>query len=204
MVQKPVQKLRDRIRAATAEQILNAAEECVAERGLHETHMGDIAASAGMAVGTLYNHFADKDALLAALLETRRQQMLDELDAAIARSAHKPFREQLHDALGALFSYFEAHRRFMQIAIRAEAASQCELPSSATLRAVYLRLEQLAARGLKKKALRPEGAELYPAMLIGMVRGMNARDLYAETDGRLSPHVEMLVDLFLEGAARAP
>ena len=78
--------LRQRIRETTAQAILAAAEEVFANKGLHAAHMGEIAALAGVAVGTLYNHFADRDALLAGLLEDRRAEMLARIDEALATS----------------------------------------------------------------------------------------------------------------------
>ena len=90
-----VPRLRSRLRQATCEAILAAAEEAIAERGLHAAGMAEIATRAGVSVGTLYNHFADKDAILAALVGERRRQMLARVDAALEACRGQPFRAQL-------------------------------------------------------------------------------------------------------------
>lgn len=54
--------------AATAARILDAAEELFAERGYHGTTLRDVADRVGLRIPSLYNHFASKDALYAAVL----------------------------------------------------------------------------------------------------------------------------------------
>src|SRR3569832_253067 len=63
------QTLRERHRSTTIETVLAAAEQVFADQGLHAAHMGEIASRAGVSVGTLYNHFKDREALLAGLLQ---------------------------------------------------------------------------------------------------------------------------------------
>ena len=52
-----VRRLRDRQRETTAQEILAATEQEIVEKGLHAITVADIAARAGLAVGTLYNHY---------------------------------------------------------------------------------------------------------------------------------------------------
>ncbi|HEX3450013.1 MAG TPA: TetR/AcrR family transcriptional regulator [Isosphaeraceae bacterium] len=49
------------------ERIIDAAAQLFAERHYHEVRMDDIAAKAGVAKGTIYLHFKDKDDLYQAL-----------------------------------------------------------------------------------------------------------------------------------------
>ena len=77
-------RLRQRLRAETRAAILAAAEEVFAARGLRGARMEAIASRAGVAVGTLYNHFQDREALLSALIQSRRQALLDRVDRALA------------------------------------------------------------------------------------------------------------------------
>jgi AcrR family transcriptional regulator len=49
--------------------IARAAREAFADRGFEGAAMADIARSAGMAAGTLYNYYPSKEALLAAVFE---------------------------------------------------------------------------------------------------------------------------------------
>lgn len=71
--------------------ILEVAEKCFAEQGL-EIPMDTIAKQAGVGAGTLYRHFPNREALVAALVEDRvgdLQQTHRELVASNADSAKK-------------------------------------------------------------------------------------------------------------------
>jgi AcrR family transcriptional regulator len=63
------------------EAVLDAAGELFAQRG-DAVQMDEIAERAGLGVGTLYRHFADKQALLAAIIGRRFEAM-----TALARAA---------------------------------------------------------------------------------------------------------------------
>jgi AcrR family transcriptional regulator len=68
--------------------ILDVAERHFAEHGI-EGSMDAIAKRAGVGAGTLYRHFASRDALLAALLQARDEE-LDARRHAIAREESDP------------------------------------------------------------------------------------------------------------------
>src|SRR5690242_20497966 len=64
-----VQPLRDRLKQATREAILEAAEAVFSERGFGGARVEEIAERAGVSVGTLYNYFDARRAILDAVLE---------------------------------------------------------------------------------------------------------------------------------------
>jgi len=197
--------------------ILAAAEEVFASKGLHAAHMGEIAALAGVAVGTLYNHFADRDALLAGLLEARRAELMARIDEALeagtgAGGARRPstrlgFRDRLRAFLHAVLAHKEAHRRFFQILMQGEIVryqetfpSACHVPS-ATMHEMFTRLDKLMKQGVREKALRPDIVDLAPVLLMGMVRAVMIRDaLIKGGDGDLVSETDRLLTFFFQGA----
>jgi AcrR family transcriptional regulator len=77
-------------KARNRARILAAASEAFAERGV-EAQMDDVAARAGLGVGTLYRHFATKEALMAALMKRRFEQILEVTRRGIEREDGEPF-----------------------------------------------------------------------------------------------------------------
>lgn len=67
--------------AQTRAAIVAVAHDLFLERGFAETRMADVTAGAGLAKGTLYRYFADKDALFDGVL---RDAVGDPLGAAVA------------------------------------------------------------------------------------------------------------------------
>ena len=59
-----IPRLRDRMREATIQALLAAAEKTLVTDGIQAAKIETIAAAAGVAVGTVYNYFEDRDHLL--------------------------------------------------------------------------------------------------------------------------------------------
>jgi TetR/AcrR family fatty acid metabolism transcriptional regulator len=68
------------------ERILAAAERIFARHGFFAAKVSDVAKEAGVADGTIYLYFKNKDDLLISLFENRMQQVNAALRAAIAKS----------------------------------------------------------------------------------------------------------------------
>src|SRR5580658_9175143 len=175
--ERAVRPLRDRFKEEIARAIMNAAEEVFAEQGLYAAHMNEIAARAGVAVGTLYNHYKDREALLQGILESRRGELLARMDAALAQSDGQPFATQLRGFVLLLLSHCEAHRRFFAILMQGEHPQSSLHKPSESLRELNLRVEQLLQRGLAQGALRPEHQHLHATFLMGLWKAIFLRDL---------------------------
>jgi TetR/AcrR family transcriptional regulator, fatty acid metabolism regulator protein len=77
------------------ERILAAAERIFARHGFFAAKVSDVAKEAGVADGTIYLYFKNKDDLLISLFENRMQQVNTVLRAAIDRVKTKGPLEQL-------------------------------------------------------------------------------------------------------------
>lgn len=192
-------RLKERQRAEAARTIASAAEQVFAERGLRDARMEEIASRAGVSVGTVYNHFHDRDALLRDLVEGRRAELARKLDGALEASSGAAFREQLRGFCRTVFEHFELHRGFLAITLQLDSAS-IEQPSEG-MREVKARAASLVERGLRLKALRPLSKELWAMFLLGSVRAVLVDEL--RSPGRLQVHerTEAVIDFFLGGAA---
>ena len=70
----------------TRDRILNAAEELFFQQGISVTGVDRVAATAGVAIVTLYKHFGSKDNLLREVLARRLDSWTQHWDEAIARA----------------------------------------------------------------------------------------------------------------------
>jgi AcrR family transcriptional regulator len=193
------EKLRVRFRQETAQAVLEAAEEVFVEKGLHAASMGEIARRAGVAVGTLYNHFADREALLGHLLDMRCRELLQQLDHDLKELQHANFVGQLMAVVNNFFSMKEKHRALFVIVVQEEQAGRV-LRSDDIKREVYRRIEKLVHRGVKEGYLRERDSELFPSLLMGMFRGIMMRPSYGAPETPLGECTGPLVDFFLHGA----
>ena len=70
----------------TADRILDAAEACFARKGYAGTALRDVAEAVGIRIPSLYNHFANKESLYAAVLERGMTPVLE----ILSQSAEDP------------------------------------------------------------------------------------------------------------------
>jgi AcrR family transcriptional regulator len=202
-----VTSLRDRIRETTAQAIMDAAEDVFADEGLHAARMGDIAARAGVAVGTVYNHFQDREALLAGLVAARRSELLAQLDAAARAPGDRPFLERLRALLVVMLTHAQSHRKFFHIMLQAEVGryqqtfpSACSLPGD-TMREVFARVDRLMKHGVREGELRQDIADLLPVVFLGMVRALAIRAVVLRSETDFVGEADRLLGFFLRGAA---
>ncbi len=81
--------------------ILDAAEKVFARRGFFHARVSEIAREAGVADGTIYLYFKNKDDLLISLFESRMERVTAEVSAALERVGPSPA-----DRLRAFFTIY--------------------------------------------------------------------------------------------------
>lgn len=191
--------LRERLREATRQAILVAAEATFAERGIHAARMEDVASRAGVAVGTLYNYFGDKKQVVRALVDGHRESLLGRLDAALA--LRPAFAEALTAWLDAMLAHIEAHRAFFAVFLAEDTDRERAESRHSMVEEIRARAAKLVRAGLEQKMLRPEHAELYPVLLVALVRSVGASVLGKRGRDPVVPDAAGLADVFLHGTA---
>jgi AcrR family transcriptional regulator len=195
---------RDEARALFRNAILDAAETVFAERGFHGARIQDIAAHARIAVGTVYNHFEQKDDVLTALLEERTEEMLALLRAT---DRARTFEAHLRARIARMLAYVEEHRAFFAVASEHGLFAGTAAPGAPATKRLR-RVEKFRAafralveEGIAAGALEPIGADVLARFLGGTIRAFVLSTL-SEEDKGVQAHAATIVDLFLRGAAR--
>ncbi|OPY13591.1 MAG: HTH-type transcriptional repressor Bm3R1 [Syntrophus sp. PtaB.Bin001] len=89
------------------DEVIQAALELIAEKGFHGAPMSMIAEKSGVAVGTIYRYFENKDVLINALYHELEEKILVSLRDGY--SAGEPFRKRFLHVATALLRYFITH-----------------------------------------------------------------------------------------------
>ncbi|RME49031.1 MAG: TetR/AcrR family transcriptional regulator [Caldilineae bacterium] len=98
---------------ARRKQILDAAAQVFAQKGFHRATIREIARTAGIAEGTIYNYFRNKEDLLTALVG--RMARVDELTQQVAQRAATTSPAELLDfVLRDRFALLEQNRTPLQ------------------------------------------------------------------------------------------
>ncbi len=197
--QQPPPRLRDRLREEAARAILAAAEEVFASDGI-QARMERIAEQAGVAVGTLYNHFEDRAALVRSLVRSRREALLSRVDDALAAAKDGTVEEQLGAFFSAVEEHARAHGRLLSVLMQAGEGPGQVRPPRTLLEELARRARAIVARGTASGELRADRAKVFAPALVGIARVVLVRVL----EGASSPGetAAAIVELFLKGAAR--
>jgi AcrR family transcriptional regulator len=200
--------LRVRIREAQRRAILQAAEEVFSEDGLQSGRMELVARRAEVSVGTLYNYFADRESLLRILLETRREELLESVDRALAEGP-ATFRGQLRSFLDSAFAHFQTHRTFLSLFLQEETESlKVKLApprGQRTFDRLQERAELITKRGVDEGLLRKQGAHLWSHLLVGSLHAVLVQEMtHPPGDTNRRDPGEQVFDFFLAGAGSAP
>ena len=103
----------ERTRAATRARLLTSGKTLLAERGLHRITTHDVAAHAGVAAGTFYNHFSDKGDLFREITNEALSELTRRLDAVADSVENQQQAVRLRAA--ALVGFAEDHRDLIRI-----------------------------------------------------------------------------------------
>lgn len=157
---------------ATRDRVVGGARSVFAEKGFGATRMGDVAAAAGVAHGTVYTYFATKEDVLLAVLEDVRTDLQQAMTIPNVRDPHARIE-------AANRAYLEGYRRHARVLRAATEASAGDLRFADVL--LELRRTHVARVGLAIRKMQADGLaspDLDPnttaAALCGMVEGFAA------------------------------
>ena len=193
--------MRTKVREAVSEAILEAAEAVALENGLEAASAAAIAARAGVAVGTLYNYFPDRDGILAALFKNRRAQIGPAIEAGYQVAAALPFEERLRAYVRKVLEVFEEHSSFLKLAVLAdgESAKLKGTKDKTLMTQVLHHIEQIMKDGVARKLV---PAPRVPALTYMLQGAMKSLVLWRVGEGQsLVSDADLLVDVFLRGVA---
>lgn len=195
-VTKPRSPIRRKLREKVADAILDAAEEVALEAGLGGMTISAVAERAGVAVGTLYNYFPDRDAILAALFRARRASLEPMIAEAAKEVARRPFEQRLREFVRRMFVAFEYHERFLRVAALADRDGAKVNRNTALLTEIVGELEKIMREGARAKLFPAARAPIYARMLHGMLRSMF---LWQLSTKHINSDCDLVVETFLHG-----
>lgn len=192
--------LKSRMRKTATAAILDAVEEVANERGFDATSIAAIAERAGVAVGTLYNYFPDRDGMFTALFEARRAEIAPRLAEAATAAASLPFAQRLRAYMRDMTAVFDDKREFVRLAMALDANNHAVARSPSLMLQIQQHLEDIfrdaIAQGTVREAHGPAG---YALLIIGAMRAV--KRWRVERD---EPYdADFIVDTFLYGVLGA-
>jgi AcrR family transcriptional regulator len=89
--------------------ILNAGMHVIEEEGLHAMTTNRVAERAGVSVGSLYQYFANRDSILAGIIERSMLDIMQVLQMSQAAGLDQPIENLLRGGLVLMLRYYDPH-----------------------------------------------------------------------------------------------
>jgi AcrR family transcriptional regulator len=199
-------RLRERFRHAVRDSLLEAAERSIVEDGVEGASLQSIARRAGVAVGTIYNHFNDRQELFSELFGMRRIEVFATIDAAMKAAQKGSFEVQLEAFARALLGFYDQRREFMRVVFASDTLKlQMMCDKSGRFRPFLHELQSRAERimgvGVRERRVVEDDVELLASVFTSILRGVVATRL--EQGVRLADAAPRVVELFCQGASRS-
>jgi AcrR family transcriptional regulator len=156
---------------ATVDAILAATARILVKEGYERASTNRVAELAGVSVGSLYQYFPSKEALVAALIERHSQEMLSFLEEkSLGICAATPMREVVREVVRAMVDAHRVnpklHRVLMEQVPRVGALKRLSEIDERALELVRAYLE------LRAPEIRPKNIRLAAFMLASLVEAV--------------------------------
>jgi len=184
------------------QRILDAAVKVFAKKGYHGAKVAEIAKKAGVADGTIYLYFRNKEDILVSLFDEVMQEHIEQARAEIARVEGAP--ERLRVAARhhlKLFSGNEDLAVVFQVELR-QSTKFLERFTASWLQDYFKLLQNVIAEGQRDGSIRPElPKKLATKALFGILDEMVTSWTLGRKDYDVGNLADPVVDLFLQGAS---
>jgi AcrR family transcriptional regulator len=188
----------ERRKQRTRQDILRAAEKVLADKGLFDAKIADIAEAADIGVGTVYLHFQTKEALTEAVVEDTVTRLKDTIDRA--RAQVDSVIEQVRVSTRALCRFAHANRAVFRVVFGRGGAYHDIVQRAQAMFAADI--ERTLTEGVAQGVFRVTSPALAAQALVGMSTQLLA--WWAEQDTASIDEVEATItNLTLRGVGRA-
>lgn len=167
---------------ATVDAILEATIQVLLELGKERLTTTKVAFRAGVSIGTLYQYFPNKRALLKATLERHLDEISEAVEQACRQNAGQPVNQMVE---GLVIAFLEAKMRYTKTSVALYYLS-ADLDGARIIKRMGARTNAMIAEMLASTCDRlSKDPPVIAAMLQGALAGVSRRIL--ESD---SPHTE--------------
>ncbi len=192
-------------RAEKARAILRAAAKVFAQAGYFNAKVADVARAAGVADGTVYLYFKNKDDLLSSIFNTTMEEFLSRARSELAQVLDP--RERLRRFAHLHLTLLEQERD-MAVVFQVELRQSTKFMEqfSTTYLADYFKvireiIEDGQRRGLFRAQLNPQ---IVTKVLFGALDEMATNWILSHNQYKLTAMVEPVLDILLNGVSAPP
>jgi len=179
--------------------ILDAAESLFAKHGYHSTEVEEIAKTAGMAKGTIYNYFKSKESILISVFEEGVHELSLTMEAGI--SPIPDTIDKIKKGIEIYIGFFDEHLALLKILISEQIYFK-EIDEEDFLKKMLFKLghlEEVIINAINEGRLKEIDPFIASSALFGMINFTVDRALILKKKFSAQHTTEQITKIFLEG-----
>ncbi|MCB5262397.1 MAG: TetR/AcrR family transcriptional regulator [Candidatus Cloacimonetes bacterium] len=192
-------QLRTRLKESTREAILEAAAAVILKTKT-DIRMEDIAAEAGVAIGTLYNYFTSRQELMDTITQKRRSAAEAYIRQSQADTEGMQISSRLRHLFQTLFKFLEKHRAVTHHSLTFKLSQDDASGQPPLIAIVNEYVLDLLQTALQHQEIRPEYMDIYPLVISAYIKEIFAIVAEQEEGDKMPDYSTRLVELFMKGA----
>lgn len=189
----------------TVAAILEAAAQILEAGGLSAFTTNAVAERAGVSVGTLYQYFGDKTAILLTLAQQELEQALGDVGRALQAEAHPLIEGRVRAMVRAIVHAYRGRQRARKAVLQAILAQGRGMEMMAPLATFIAQASEQVGRGPKPllTTLSPEQVFVLSRAMMGTIRAAVLEEQPFLRSRAFEDEVVRLVTSYLEAVARS-
>ncbi len=192
-----MRKPNKNLKTIRRQQIINVAVELFAQKNYHEVLMEEVAEKAGMAKGSIYNYFLNKEDLYISIITHRLESLLQLLKERID-TRNTPL-INIRRIIIHIYSFMAKYPHFFQIWYREKL--RCGFQTNQRVQKLYGEIKNLLEialeRGIAEGIIREHKTDFIGDLLMGMIDAAVLRS-HGLTQEQQRVERLMLFEFFLE------
>jgi len=183
--------------------ILDTAAKLFSEKDFHTVTVDEIAEKVGLAKGTLYLYFKNKDDLFYSIIQEKTTELSKRLQYAIQED--KSYMERFENLIRSYILFFKEHEPFYKI-IHSE-KPRVELDNRYRIKKHVFQsfnewiifLKNFIAEGQEKKVIKSGSALAYAKALRGILNSFVFHWVFGNNQHELIREIPVIMDIFFHG-----
>ena len=192
--------LRDKLKESTREAILEAAVSILISNTI-EFRMENIAERAGVAIGTLYNYFENRQVLIDTIIAKRRSTAETHIRQSLEQTVDLHISARLENLFQTLLNFLDRHKTVTHHSLQLKEVSVNNSGQKSMMNILNEYVLEMLQTALERKEIRSEYMDIYPLVISSYLRGIFTK--VEEGQDAVLEHdlARKMAELFLLGAS---
>jgi len=191
------------IQAYTKKDILKAAIDIIATKGVQNLTMDRVAAEAGVAKGTLYTHFENKKQIFEAAIQESFQPLLEELSSIFESSATPD--KMLENIIRSHLEFFNRQKKFLRVLLHSRNAAHDgrNRYQSSEYKEMITKISAILEEGIAQGLFRPVDSTKMAAIFIEAIVAVTIQRLFSNATTLIEDDVALINGIMMRGIERS-